>query len=479
MEPLKLKDNSIYGKVPKKEIRRFSIGIMGQNMTYGLVSQWLFYYCTDVLFIAPLFVGFIVGFSRIWDAVNDPIMGVLIDRRRFKSGEKLRPYLLYTPLLIGILSLLMFINPNFKTDLLKVAYIFVIYLLWDILYTFQDIAQWGMTSLISPFSEERTKVVQWARIGGTVGGWLPGLLPLIISFKDTLGISEATIFAICGVVIGLGGMSISLLTYSAKERIRTKKPKDKVSKSFSHLFKNKMVILLLIASLLSSITFFIPPIYFFKYKVGLTLFGIKLDGLKVMMIYTILVGLPGTLAMLFANKIAKVVKGMKNLLIIAATFDIVSRGIAFFIGYEGISLLIIVVLLGLGSLPNQLKAIASTSLWCDSIDYMELKTGQRAEAVTFAAQNLIEKAKGGIATMMGGLTLTILKFDATKFDKNLPQSEVFNKWIWFVFILGPALGSILYLIPLLFVDYSEKMRKQTETELAKIRLEKEGTEKTE
>ena len=82
-----------------------------QNVTYGLVSQWIFYYCTDVILITPLVVGTIMGITRIWDAINDPLMGVLIDRRRFKNGEKLRPYLLFTPIIIGLLTLLMFLSP--------------------------------------------------------------------------------------------------------------------------------------------------------------------------------------------------------------------------------------------------------------------------------------------------------------------------------------------------------------------------------
>ena len=116
--------------------------------------------------------------------------------------------------------------------------------------------------------------------------------------------------------------------------------------------------------------------------------------------------------------------------------------------------------LALGGIPNNLKSIASTALWCDSLDYIELKTGKRAEAVTFAAQNFIEKARRGLSTFMGGLTLTLIKFDATKYEAGLPQDATFNKWIWFVFVMGPAVGSVLYFIPLMFVKYSDKMKEK-------------------
>ena len=94
-----------------------------------------------------------MGITRIWDAINDPLMGVLIDRRRFKNGEKLRPYLLFTPIIIGLLTLLMFLSP-FENPTAKIVYIFLFISLGIFLYI-QDIAQWGMTSLISPLSEKK------------------------------------------------------------------------------------------------------------------------------------------------------------------------------------------------------------------------------------------------------------------------------------------------------------------------------------
>ncbi|MGI6522666.1 MAG: MFS transporter [Christensenellales bacterium] len=451
--------------VPEKEKIQYAIGVFGQNVTYGLVSQWIFYFCTDVIFIAPYLVGIIVGVSRIWDAVNDPLMGVVIDRKRFKNGEKLRPYLLKTPIMIGIVTFLLFYSP-FKSQIGKVIYIFIFYIIWDILYTFQDIAQWGMTSLISPSSEERTKVIQWARIMGTLGSALAGSIPLILSYKHLLNISEKELFLVFGALFGFGGMCLSLLTYKAKERIKSQKPKEPVWKSLGLLFKNRTVILILIANILSAVTFYVPHIYFFKYKVSMTLFGYELDGYQSMILFGIATGLPGVLCMFAARHFAKLFKGMRNLLIVAAIMDVATRVAAYLIGYQGISFLFLVLVLALGGIPNNLKSIASTALWCDSLDYIELKTGKRAEAVTFAAQNLIEKAKSGLSMIMGGLTLTLIRFDATKYEAGLPQSPTFNKWIWFVFILGPAVGSVLYLIPLLFVKYNDKIKEKVELELS-------------
>ena len=96
-------DKSVYrtdaameqGYVPNKRLFAYSAAIAGQNMHYAFINGWLFYFCNNILKIKAEYVGYITGISRIWDAINDPIVGALIDRHIFKkTGEKLRPFLI-------------------------------------------------------------------------------------------------------------------------------------------------------------------------------------------------------------------------------------------------------------------------------------------------------------------------------------------------------------------------------------------------
>ena len=104
------------GQVPNRELLSLSAALTGQNMTYGYVANWLFYFMEKILHISPMTVGSINGIMRVWDSVNDPILGAVIDRHRFKSGEKLRPYHLLTPPVIGVVSALMFISFGFSVS---------------------------------------------------------------------------------------------------------------------------------------------------------------------------------------------------------------------------------------------------------------------------------------------------------------------------------------------------------------------------
>jgi len=460
-------------EVQNRELVDYAIGVFGQNHAYNIIANWFMYFCTDVLFIDTLLIGTILGAARVWDAFNDPIVGVFVDRHTFKNGEKLRPWLKIMAVPVGILSALMFVDWGLPKNLMGV-YIIAIYFLWDILYSFQDIAQWGMTAMISTRSEERGKAAQFGRIGGMMGGWLPGLLTIAIANLPAVGISEKTIFLVAGIVFGFGGMLLSMRAAKTKERTPVKPPEGGLKDSFKLIFTNKIAMCLVVAELLGHVTFRIQDIYFFKYMVSVNLFGTIVNGLNIQFVYGLLVGIPGTLSIFIATWFARKIGGMKNILVLSTSLNVCMRLIAFLIGFEGWKIVIMGILISIVGIPQNMAGIATTTLWGDSVDYMEWKTGNRNEASVFALQNLVAKAGSGLDTFFTGLTLSILCFDATKYDAGLPQDPTFYKYVWPVYILGPALGSMLYLVPLLMIKYSKKQKEQVEKELKERRERQAG-----
>lgn len=251
------------GVVPRREGLWYAIGIAGQNISCGMVG-WFYYFCTDVAYYDMRVIAIVLTVARIWDAVNDPLMGVLIDRHRFKNGEKLRPWLRIAPIVAGISAMLMFLKPGFTEDsvYLQGILIMAIYLIYDMSFTVQDVSMWGMTAVMSPHSNERSRLAQWGRIGGTVGSWLPGLISVFISAANAIGMSQRVLFAILGVVLGLGGMLLSITSSIGKERVRSLPQKGSASlwTNLSDLFKNKMVMLILAGSILSGLSLTVPQI---------------------------------------------------------------------------------------------------------------------------------------------------------------------------------------------------------------------------
>lgn len=456
------------GYVPNRELFAYSAALTGQNMAYAIVSQWLFYFCTDVLRISAKKVGFLTGFTRIWDAVNDPIVGALIDRRKCQPGRKLHPYLGKLPVFIGILTALMFVDFG-VSETAAILILLCVYIAWDFTYSFQDVALWGMMSLISPHPHERSRVSQWLNIGVGAAWGLISLVPLIMGARESIGISEKALFLCFGIFFGFGGELLSILAYKTKERVTFKAPpQEPFLKQIAELRHNKMLFLLLLAQVLNFLNGAIPWIYFFKYCVSVEIGGKVYNGETVQFYYGILVSVLSAVSMFFAVKLADKIGGMRNVIVVAQLMNIAFRLIAYFIGFETLpQMLAVVVIISISSVPTNMVGIAQRALLCDAIDYAEWKTGKRTEGISNSLQNLTNKLTDALKLLTSGLVLGWLAYDA---DLGLAgQTQAFYNAQWPLFMLLPALGSALYLIPFLCIRYTKAQKAQVEKDLQERR----------
>lgn len=467
--------------ISKKEKISFYTGLSGQNMVYSLIGGTFFtYFMTDIALFPAIVVSVLLIAMKVWDGVNDPVVGSYIDKHTFKNGEKLRPFLKYTPLPVGIFTVLLFLVFSTNEDLLwlRVSYFVIMYICWDLAYTFQDVAIWGITSAVSPNSEERDGFVQWARtIGSCVYSAFSTVIPMALEMiANATKNSLALITLVFAIIFGLGGSMLSIRCYSAKERIFVVQETQQASlaESFSMLFKNKMLLLVTLSSLLGAVGFGINLVtYFFKYEIPADFLGENtlIGALGLTTIYYIVTGLPGFIGMIFADKLKKICKGYVNALILMQACNIIARIGAFFVGFEGKNLWISMGIIGLGCIPMGACSIAQTAIFCDSIDYMEYKTGKRTEGITFSMQTSFTKISSGITAGLATLALHLLNYKAIDGASIYvgTQSAAFDRWIWPLVILTPAIGSLLYIIPLLFINYTPEKRAQVEDELKKRR----------
>ncbi|MBR2801636.1 MAG: MFS transporter [Erysipelotrichaceae bacterium] len=455
------------GRVPRKEAFRYVMGIFGQNLSCALMMNWFFIFCTDVLYMEGKVIGTVLGIARIWDAVNDPLMGTLIDRHRFRNGEKFRPFLRMTPIAVGIIIVLLFTDWGFEGTLPQSIYVLILYLAYDMIFTIQDVSMWSMTSVMTDVPAERDRLSQVGRILAAIGFALVGIYPTILGSLTDAGISRKTVYFGAAVVLGLGGMLLSMLSASAKERIQVGEEAKTASfaENLKMLFGNKIVMLVLLGNILNGLSLTVPAAYFFEHRVSASLFGMQFNGLTIMTIFYAVNYLFSGLGMLVTDRIAHKIGGMRNVLIMANVVTVISRILAFLVGFEGNRIWIATLLFGIGSFPGQMFGIARTALWGDSIDYMEWKTGKRAEAITFAAQTFCDKISTALNTVIGGFLLSWLQYDAAAIEAGAQVSERFSTWIWPLFMLGPALGAALYIIPLLFIHYPNSLKEQVTAEL--------------
>ncbi len=462
--------------VSKKELVNFLAGLSGQNLVYSLIGGSFFtYFMTDIALFPALTVSVLLIVMKVWDGINDPIVGSFIDRHTFKNGEKLRPFLKYTPLPVGVFTVLLFLVFSTNENLLwlRVSYFIIMYICWDLAYTVQDVSVWGITAAVSPNSSERDRFVQWSRtIGSMVYGAFSTVIPMALEMiANAKGMSMSLVTLVFAIIFGLGGSMLSYRCSYARERIAVNKDEQQetLRESFLLLFKNKMLLLVTLSNLFGSLGFGISLVtYFFKYEIPSDFLGNGIIGaLGLTTIYFIITGLPSFIGMLFADWMKKRLGGYVNVLILIQVFNIVARAIAFFVGFEGKRLWISMIIIGIGSIPSGASSIAQTSIFCDSIDYMEWKTGKRTEGITFSMQTSFTKISSGITSGLATLALHLLGYKAIDNAANYlgTQTDAFDSWIWPLVVLTPAVASVLFIIPLLFVNYTKEKRALVESDL--------------
>lgn len=461
----------------------YGLGLTGQNMTCGFVANRLFVYLNTILKIPAEKTGIITGASTLWDAINDPLVGGLIDSRRHKPGYKLRPFLLWTPPIIALIVLMMFIDFGL-TEGQTILMILVLFLLYDTFFSLQDISIWGMAALSSPDSTERGRVIQWISIlagaGATIGGLFPTFKDMVVKHEI---MSEKTSYAWGAFIFGVGGMLIAMLAYRMKEKVEPVENdiKRSILKDIAELRHNRTLIIVCLARIVQSISLSLPWEYFFESQgVSYNVFGTEISGGTAQVVYGTLMGIPGSIAVFFTTKFISRIGGNKKLLVFSEAVTLVARIIAFYIGANDRflntgALVAVMVILGTTQIFTNMKDIAHRALLSNSIDETELETGKRTEGIVFSMQNFVSKLISAVPRFIQGYVLKFLGFDqnikhaANQTVINAQVAPRFLKYRWHLFVLGPAIGSALYLIVILFLKDDKEHIAEVEGQLKEKR----------
>jgi len=206
----------------------YGVGTIGRDMVYTLFSMYLLFYLTDVMALPEstmLWIGGIIVGARIFDALTDPIMGVIIDNTRTRWG-KFKPWIMVGTLTSPVLTVLLFTDFGAMDGPGYIVRFAVIYVLWGIAYTTHDISYWSMLPSISVDQKEREKIGSIARICANVGLFIvvAAIVPITTALGNAFGglARGYMIFAIIVSLIMVVGMCVTIL--GVKEpKIVTKK----------------------------------------------------------------------------------------------------------------------------------------------------------------------------------------------------------------------------------------------------------------
>lgn len=450
-----------------KELFSFSTAGFGRSMIYNLMSTFLLIFYTDAMQLEFSHAGAIVLLTRIFDAFNDPVMGIIVDKTKTKFG-KLRPFLLVSPPMILVSTILLFYVPDFGYTG-RLIYSAATYILWAACFTVQDVPFWGMSAVVSPLENERNKLLSTARIFCTIGGIVPTLL--VGAFTDKLGLSKG--YLLSAVLISVAGTSLSWLAFfGTKERVEDKKDKITVKEYFVAYTKNKPLILIIISSILGSAMLMAQTsgAYLANY-----LFSAYKKQFPVQTVMTVAIGAGMMVAMVLMPILRKKMS-LKAIYISSAFFGAVVHLIMYFVGYSNFYLFLGMLIFA--GLPLGIFNVITYAMIADSVDYLEWKTGRRSEGACFACQTFISNLTAGISNFITTQVLDVFGYiqperirDASGKLIEIVQTQS-TRTLDGMFIMVtviPAVSLALCAIPMFFNDYSGKKKEEIQKALAERR----------
>lgn len=481
--------------VPQKELNMYAVGAMGQGMIYAMMSSYISDYYLNVLQLAPMFVLLLMLLARVWDAINDPLMGMIADRTNTKRG-KMKPYIIYAVAPIAVLTLLMYYAPDMPKSSLMI-YAAITYVAWGMSYTMADVPFWGIPNLMTPNAEERGHVISFTKNLNSIGSALPEVLflvagfalPKILDTSDAIEYNKQKYLIIALIVVILGTVMYANSYFHIKERviIPPKKRQPGEPTQLARIFKCKPLMLVVAMGILSSGRYMVQAaaihVARYAFYIGPDLTGMTIEerttaidasvsSVKTIFQVCAIVGMFGAMLMMpyFMKKF-----DYKKIVITTCLLGFVASIFTTLIGWFTANLYACIPFILISCIPLGVLNVVSNAMICDCLDYVELTTGFRDNGLGSACQGFINKlgnafATSGIVIMYMAIGLdpaNMLSSDVIMAATDLTRAQNFA--MFSLVSIVPGVSMLLCSIPMFFYKISGKEKQRIVTELAEKR----------
>lgn len=398
-----------------REKASYGLGAVGKDMVYMLSASYVLYYFQDVMGVSAYAMAVILLAARVFDAFNDPIMGIIVAKTRTRMG-KFRPWLLIGTLTNSVVLFAMFACPPSLDGPGLVAYAAVSYILWGVTYTMMDIPFWSMIPAFTRGGKERENLSAMARSCSGVGAAIVTILTMVAvhALGTRFGGTTANEIERLGfkwfslMIAILFSIFIIITCVNVKEKSTVSMETATVREMFRSLIRNDQAMAVVVTIVLVNTAMYITSnlvIYFFKYDLGgtgwyndYTLFntvGGAAQILAMMLLYPVLRRLAKvTNTGIFYIGLAMSVIGYVILLVFASSG---AKTLAFFL-IPGILIMA----------ASGINNVLTTVFLANTVDYGEISNHRRDESVIFSMQTFVVKLASGIAAFIASITLGVL-----------------------------------------------------------------------
>ncbi len=387
-----------------KEKFSYGLGAVGKDMVYMLSASYILYYYQDLLGVNAAVMGMILLAARVFDAFNDPIMGVLVAKTRTGWG-RFRPWLFIGTILNAVILYLLFAAPPALNGGGLVAYAAVTYVLWGVTYTMMDIPFWSMIPAFTEGGKEREGLTTLARSCAGVGSALITIITMLL--VPVLGGGDERIgfrnFALIIAVLFILFITITCLVIREKSTVDMEAPS--VGQMFRALLQNDQAMTVVLSIVLINCSLYITSnllIYFFKYDLGganwnatyvlFNSFGGGIQILSMMLFYPLIRRFLSSTQVFYAS-FGSAIGGYAVLLIMMLC--------------KASSVYLLMVPAFFIFTAFGMMTVLTTVFLADTVDYGELKNGRRDESVIFSMQTFVVKLASGVAVLIASLCISL------------------------------------------------------------------------
>ena len=415
----------------------------GQNMIYSMLAAYL---TTYLVFkeIDPVKSGMIVTIVKIWDAVNDAIFGVIFDKVKFKSGKKYIPWLKIACALTPAATIAVFIIPSAASEVVKLVWFALAYIVWDTAYTICDVPAFGIITAMTTQIEERNTILSLKGITGGIGSAITTVL-VTLFIGQTINIGYGFTAVIIAVV---AAATMFPVCFKCEERNRGEDEEQFTVRSMlNYVVHNKYLLIYYIGYLFYSGAQTYTALHLLT---AYYIYGNELISL----ITGTVAAVPQLIMALFVPKIIRKID--KFTLFKLSTIAAILLSIPVCFARE--SLVLFIVTFMLRSVPLGIIGVLSFTFTPDCAEYGQFTTGTEAKGITFAIQTFAVKLAAAISSGLGLFLLGLFNF-RTEFEgidiKGFADLQAANAidlqpagaldGLWFTYNVVPIIGLVIAL----------------------------------
>ena len=391
-------------KLSRKTKIIYGAGDLGFSLTTTIIGAFFLLFLTDVVHIRPAYAGIAIFTGRMWDWVNDPIIGHISDRTRSRWGRR-RPFLLFGALPFALAFVMMWYRPPFESDLALVAYYAIAYVVFDTAATFVYMPYFALTPELTADYDERTSLTSYRMFFSIFGSLLSFTIPLMIvgTFNPE---NDGRVLLMAAIFGAMSALPLWLVFFNTEERESyASQEKPKIIPTLKAALKNRPFVFGAIIYLLTWVCMNVIQtvlLFFVKYVLRLEQ---QSDLVMALIFVTGIIALPlWEYASRKMEKRKAYALGISFLAAVLMVLIMVGATAPFWM------VIVLCVMAGVG------VSAAHVLPWAilpDAIEWDEYQTGERHEGVFYSLITLMNKVASSVA-----IPLTAVLLDVTNYVPN-------------------------------------------------------------